>query len=199
MKLLAIVGSYRKGKIIDTLVNKAIEGAETNNKVETEKLYLVDKNIKYCKNCMTCRNDEPGKRIAECIIQDDMQEIYPLIDKAESFIFGTPVNIGTATAVMKTFLERICWVFAKPGKHPIDGCPEPRSPQRKRAIIIVSSGVVPPIFRIFCDDATSLIKSVCNSCLNAKVVGTLYAGAVEKRSLNPYLKKAYILGKKLLS
>jgi len=42
MKLLAIVGSYRKGKTIDSLIDSAIEGAKANNDtVEKEKIYLV--------------------------------------------------------------------------------------------------------------------------------------------------------------
>jgi multimeric flavodoxin WrbA len=39
MKIIAIMGSYRKGKTIDTLMDKAIEGAQaSNSKVEVEKI-----------------------------------------------------------------------------------------------------------------------------------------------------------------
>ena len=200
MNILAIMGSYRKGKTIDTLMNKAIEGTQANNNnIHVDKLYLVDKNIKYCKNCMVCRKDDPDKKIADCIIPDDMETIYPMIEEADGFIFGTPVNMGAVTAIMKTFLERTCWVFAKPGKYPIQGCPTPRTARKKRAIIIVSSGLIPPLFRRWCDDVTPLIKSHCMCHFNAKVSGSLYAGAVERRGLDGYLDKAYNLGKKLTS
>ncbi|MGA1864099.1 MAG: flavodoxin family protein [bacterium] len=200
MKILSIIGSYRKGMTIDTLVNKAIEGAKANNEnVTVDKIYLIDKRIEYCKNCMVCRNDDPNKEIAKCVISDDLQKIYPIINKADGFIFGTPINCGTVTAVMKTFLERTCWIFAKPGKRLINGCPEPRATRKKKAIIILSAGIIPSILRRFCDDATSLIKSNCEFCFNAKVLGTLYAGAVEKKGLNTYLNKAYKLGAKLTS
>ena len=198
MKILALMGSYRKGKTIDTLMDKAIEGATANSRdVQVDKLYLIDKNIGYCKNCMVCRKDDPKKKIAACVIRDDMDEIYPAIEQADAFIFGTPVNMGSATAVMKTFLERTCWVHAKPGNRPIRGCPTPRTDREKRAIIIVSSGIVPPVLRKWCDDATPLIKDHCQCHFNAKVLGSLYAGAVEKRGLEPYLDKACSLGKKL--
>ena len=200
MKVLAIVGSYRKGRTIDTLIDKAIEGAQANDPdSRVDKLYLIDKNIRYCKNCMACRKDDPSKNRADCVISDDMAAIYPVIEEADAFIFGTPVNEGTVTAVMKTFLERTTWVFAKPGKRPINGCPAPRTTKKKRAIIIVSSGIVPPLLRRWCDDATSLIKSHCDCILGARVMGSLYAGAVEKRGLEVYLNKAYKLGKKLTS
>jgi len=51
MRLLAIVGSYRKGKTVDTLIDAAIKGARAGREnVEVEKIHLVDKNVKYCKN-----------------------------------------------------------------------------------------------------------------------------------------------------
>ncbi|UCG58732.1 MAG: flavodoxin family protein [Phycisphaerales bacterium] len=201
MNILAVVGSYRKGKTIDTLIDKAIEGAKEGggDHVHVEKLYLIDKNIEYCKNCMVCRRDDPDKPIAKCIIADDMQTIYPMIEKADGFIFGTPVNMGAATAIMKTFLERTCWVLAKPGKRPIRGCPTPRTTRKKMAIIIVSSGIISPVFRRWCDDATPLIKSFCACHLNAKVLGSLYAGGVERKGMDIYLDEAYKLGKKLVS
>ena len=197
MKLLAISGSYRKGRSIDKLVERAIEGSLENSDVSVESIRLADRNIKYCTNCMVCRNDDPSKEIANCPIVDDMQEIYPAIQEADAFIFATPINIGTATAVMKTFLERTCWTLAKPGNKPIKGCPQPRTKKQKRAVIILSSGVVPPILRRFCDDASSLIKSSCGSSFGARVMGTLYAGALENRGMDRYLDKAYELGKRL--
>ena len=200
MKILSIIGSYRKGKTIDTLVDKAIEGVKSHNgDIQVDKLYLIDKKIEYCKNCMVCRNDDPEKEIARCVISDDLNMINPIIKGAAGFIFATPVNCGTVTAVLKTFLERTTWVFARPGKRPINGCPEPRSLKKKKAIIILSSGIIPPLFRRFCDDATSLIKSNSECCFNAKVIGSLYAGAVEKKGIETYLKKAYKLGEKLVS
>jgi multimeric flavodoxin WrbA len=196
-KILAIAGSYRKGKTIDTLMDRAVKGAESVEGVQVEKIYLIEKNIKYCTNCMVCKKDDREKNLARCVIADDMQEIYPKIDEADGFIFGTPVNIGHVTAVMKTFLERICWVTARQGNFPLKSCPVPRSKKKKKAIIIISSGIVPPLFRMWCDDATSLIKCVCDCNLGAGVIGSLYAGAVHVRGVEPYLDKAYRLGRKL--
>ncbi|OVE75579.1 hypothetical protein BVX97_04115 [bacterium E08(2017)] len=199
MKLLVINGGYRKGKTIDSLIEKAIEGAKQHPDVTIDSVRLVDKDIKYCTNCMVCRNDDKSKEIARCVISDDMQELYPLFNEADFYIFATPINCGTVTAVMKTFLERTVWVHGKPGKKPIDGCPQPRSTKKKRAIILMSTGIVPPLLRKLCDDATSLIKSNCDCAYNAKVIGSLYAGAIDKQGVDKYLDKALELGKKLTS
>jgi hypothetical protein len=108
--------------------------------------------------------------------------------------------MGYATAIMMAFLERICWTFAKPeGKIlSIHGCPIPRSNKQRKAIIIVTSGIVPPLFRRFCDQATALIRQTIKDSLNAKTVGDLYAGDIEHRGVAYYYEKAFKLGKKLV-
>ncbi len=200
MKILSIIGTYRKGKTIDTLVSRAVEGAMAkNSKITVDKIYLIDKRIEYCKNCMTCRNDDSDKEIVDCIISDDLDAVFPMVQEADALIFGSPINCGTVTAVMKTFLERTCWTLAKPGDNPLPGCPEPRGTKKRKAIIILSTGIIPPDLRKHCDDATSLIESNCQCCFNAKVVGTLYAGAVEVKGLSPYIDDAFKLGEMLVA
>ncbi len=90
--------------------------------------------------------------------------------------------------------------FAKPeGKLlSIYGCPIPRLNKNRKSIIIVTSGIIPPLFRRFCDDATSLIKQTVKDSLNAKTVGDMYAGDIEHRGVDYYLDKAFNLGRKLV-
>ncbi|HUT87330.1 MAG TPA: flavodoxin family protein [Candidatus Heimdallarchaeota archaeon] len=198
MRVVAVMGSYRKGKTIDTLVDKAIEGVESvDSEAEVEKITLVDRDIQYCRNCGVCRNDDPAKPIARCAIDDDMQEILPVMREADAYIFGVPIFEGIVNAVTKTFLERICWTLARAGRWPVRGCPEPRTDRPKRVIAILSTGLIVPVLRRFCDDATSLIKTTIGDLLNAKLVGTLYAGAVEKVGIECYLVAAQKLGRKL--
>jgi len=63
----------------------------------------------------------------------------------------------------------------------------------------MSSGLIVPILRVFCDDATSLIKNTIGDSLNAKLIGTLYAGGIEKIGMDRYMAKALNLGRKLAS
>lgn len=200
MNIVAIMASYRKGRTIDTLVDQAIAGALAANPDATaEKITLIDKQIEYCRNCMTCRNDDPSKPLATCVIQDDMQAIYPVLDAADAYIIGTPINMGNETALLKTFLERSCFVLAKPEKSLFSAAPTPRNLRKRQAVAILSTGVVPPWLRLFSDDATPLIKDFCNNVLNARLIDSLYAGAIEKRTVDYYTKAAYQLGRELVT
>ena len=201
MNLLAIVASPRKGRATDTLVDKAIDGVKFKSpECHVKKLHLIDHNIQFCKNCLSCRDSKTNEPVAKCSIRDDMDYIREEVLKSDSLIFGTPVHMGYATAIMMTFLERICWTFAKPeGKIlTIDGCPVPRSNKKRKAIIIVISGIVPPLYRRFCDDATKLIKQTVKDSLNAKTVADMYAGDIEHKGVDYYLERAFNLGKKLI-
>jgi len=200
MNLLAIVGSSRKGKATDTLVDKAIEGVKSKaSKCNVKKINLIEHDIKFCKNCLTCRDSKTKEPVARCSIRDDMDNINEDVLKSDCLIFGTPVHMGFATGIMMTFMERICWTFAKPeGKYlTISACPIPRSNKKRKAVIIVTSGIVPPIYRRFCDDATSLIRQTAKDSLNAKTVGDMYAGDIEHRGVEYYIDKAFRLGVKL--
>jgi hypothetical protein len=65
------------------------------------------------------------------------------------------------------------------------------------SVIIVTSGIVPPIYRRFCDDATKLIKRTVKDSLNAETMGDMYAGDIEPRGVDYYFDKAFKLGRKL--
>lgn len=201
MNILAIVGSPRKGKATDTLVDKAIEGAKSRAPdCSVKKINLIDYNIQHCRNCLACRDAKTGEPVAKCIIRDDMDHISVDILNSDGLIFGTPVHMGYATGLMMCFLERICWTFASPEKnYPfVRGCPLPRSNKKRKSITIVTSGIVPPILKRFCNQAAPMIKGVIRDSLNAETVGEMYAGDIEHRGVDRYLDRAFRLGTKLV-
>jgi NAD(P)H-dependent FMN reductase len=200
MNLLAINGSPRKGKATDRLIDKAVEGAGARHPdCLAKKINLADHDIQYCLNCLACRDAVTGEPYVKCAIDDDMSGIYDDLVESDALILGTPVHSGYPTALMMAFLERITWTFAKPEKRylTISGCPLPRSVKERQAIIIVTSGIIPPMYRYFCDWATKCLKDILRYSVNAKTVGDLYAGDIEHRGAEFYFDKAKELGKKL--
>ncbi len=200
MKLLAVMGSPRKGKATDLLVDKAVEGAlYARPLMETTKIVLAEHDVRSCTNCLVCRDRVTDDPLSPCSIRDDMDGIYDLVLQSDLLVFGTPLHMGYATSQMMAFLERICWTFAKPeGKAlTLSACPVPRSGKKRRSATIITNGIVPPIYRKLCDDASSLIRKTVKDSLNGKTVGSLYAGNIEGRGPEYYFRKAFDLGRKL--
>ncbi len=103
MKILGIVGSKRKKGNTSSLVLKALESAKGDG-VETDVIFLGDYSIKGCTGCEGCRDTY------KCVINDDMQKIYPLLLEADGIILGSPTYFYNVTADVKAFIDR-CYCF----------------------------------------------------------------------------------------
>ena len=102
-KIMAIIGSPRKGSNTEILTDSVIEGCKSKGPVEIEKFFIVDKNIEYCNGCLSCV--EPGAQ--GCVIDDDMDELLEKMVECDGLIFGTPNHVRSATAPMVNFLSRM--------------------------------------------------------------------------------------------
>ncbi|MBW1811954.1 MAG: flavodoxin family protein [Deltaproteobacteria bacterium] len=195
-KVVGIVGSYRKGHIIDSAVSAVLKAARDTG-AETTKIYLSDKNIEFCTNCRTC-TQEHGPR-GKCIHDDDMDAILTEIETADGVVLGSPINFSTVTALMKRFTERLVVYAYWPWS-----TPEPKfrltEPVRK-AVIITSSAAPAFIGRILMPNALAVLKAA-SKCVGAKVVRQLYvglaAGDKDQNLSNRAFIKAYKAGKKLV-
>jgi hypothetical protein len=199
MNVAAIMGSPRKGKATDRLTTAALDGVLSfHPQARVSVINLVERDIRHCLNCLTCR-DNPAVPYAPCAIKDGMEAIYPVLDASDALILASPAHMGQVTALMLSFWERVCWTFAKPTRRilTIGGIPEPRTPKKRVAAIIVVSGVAPPWARWLADDATPFLRAVARDSLNCRAVGGLYAGAVEHRGVDAYVAKARALGGRL--
>jgi multimeric flavodoxin WrbA len=104
MKIMAIVGSPRKGSNTDILIDKVIEGAQSKADVELEKIYLYEANIKYCNGCGAHSILQGSK---DCPLPDDMAGILKRMQEADGFIFGSPNHGRTISAGMTNFFSRM--------------------------------------------------------------------------------------------
>lgn len=100
MKILGIVGSKRKTGNTAVLVETALKSAE-NLGIETQTIYLGDYNIKGCTGCEGCKDTY------RCVIKDDMQKLYPLIEQSDAVILGSPTYFYNISSDMKAFIERM--------------------------------------------------------------------------------------------
>ena len=103
-KLLAIVGSPRKGGNTDILVDEALDAFRSAGG-DTEKVFLNSLKIKPCQGCFTCMDGDGLDSV--CIQNDDMTELYQKLFSADAFIWATPIYMWSPTAQMKIFLDRL--------------------------------------------------------------------------------------------
>jgi len=99
MKVLGIYGSPRKGGNTDQLLDKVLEGARSAG-AEVKRVYVRDLNLCGCIECGGC--DTTGA----CVVQDDMQKVYPLLDWAEIIFLASPIFFYGVTAQAKALIDR---------------------------------------------------------------------------------------------
>ena len=104
-KVVAIVGSYRKGGTIDTAVQAVLAGAREHG-AETQTIYLTDQHIEFCKNCRAC-TQTPGAEGVRCGQEDDLELMLREIEAADAVVLASPVNYYNVTAIFRNFLERL--------------------------------------------------------------------------------------------
>jgi multimeric flavodoxin WrbA len=100
MKAIGIVGSPRKNGNTEIMVEHCLK-AIAEEGIEIELVTLAAKNIRGCIHCGHC-HEHPG----DCSIKDDMQAIRKKMVDADAIIVASPVYFGSATALVKGFLER---------------------------------------------------------------------------------------------
>ena len=183
MNVLALNATYRPAKTTTRLAQSALEGAASVG-ADTEMVMLREKNIQFCKNCLTCYKDLKSE-IAPCTIKDDVGEILEKIRDADGIIMASPVHCGFVTGLMMVFIERITFRLCRPtGEYMgLKGCPEPRLTGKARAVAtIVSAGGMPIEMREYCDVGTPWLKETA-VFFNGECIGDIYAGAVFTRKL----------------
>lgn len=99
MKTVGILGSAREGGNTEILLDIALEEAR-NLGGSTSKITLRDKVIAQCDGCMGCA------QTGECVIQDDMQEVYKQLREADGIIWATPVYFWSMSGLTKIALDR---------------------------------------------------------------------------------------------
>jgi multimeric flavodoxin WrbA len=169
--IVAIVGTYRKGGVIDTAVDQILKAAADSG-VQTSKIYLIDKHIEFCTNCRDCLQ-YAGVDRGVCRHHDDMGAILDSLESADALVIASPINFYNVTAVTRKFLERLVvygyWPWGQPS-------PKFRITKLSKKAVIVTASAAPAFLgKFFFRPALTALKTIAKS-LGAKVVQSLYFG-----------------------
>ena len=169
-KVVAILGTYRKGGTLDVTVEAILEGARAR-RATTSTIYLTDKHIEFCTNCRQC-TQEPGPARGKCRQDDDLEAIVSEIEAAEAVVLASPVNCGNATAIFRCFMERLIgcsyWPWGQPA-------PKARSHVHTLKAALVASSAMPGFLIPLATGTSKALRSTAK-ILGAKTVASLWIG-----------------------
>jgi len=196
VRITAIVGTYRRGGIVDSAVDEILALAKEEG-AEVGKIYLIDKSIEFCTNCRAC-SQKPGERRGECPQKDEMAAILDEIERSDGLILASPMNFWSVTALMKRFIERlVCFAYWPWGQ----AGPKTRDTRHDKRAVIVCSCAAPAILARLGTRMSGLLKTAAG-LLGAKTVGVLFMGLSamkqDQKLSGRNRKKARALGKRLM-
>jgi len=185
MKILGINGSPRIGGNTDILLDKVLEGASVNG-ASTEKIVLNKLKFSPCQECEDMRDD------GECIIKDDMRQLYRKIKDADAVVFASPIFFGSISAQAKKMIDRFQCLWRL--KYILNK--DTGYKKKKAAFISVEGSDREDFF----ENARSIVKNLF-ATINAEYAGELFCSKVdEKAGILKHagcLEKAFELGVKL--
>jgi len=184
-QVLVILGSPRKKGNSSTLAARISRGAKSAG-AAVETLFLHDLKISPCRGCDTCKKDDSKG----CAINDDMQEIYRKLIKADAWVIASPVYWFTMSAQTKIFMDR-CYALPAYAKNPFAG---------KRIAIAMSYGDIDAV-KSGCVNALRTFQDAFRYT-RSKVVGMVYGSAMKAGEIvnnKALMREAEELGKLLVS
>ena len=157
----------------DALIGAAMEEAKEHG-AKVHLIHIREKRIGFCRACDGCmRND------GTCVLNDDMEEILKLFQKADVLVLATPVYFYGISAQMKTFIDRTYPIWQHLGK--------------KEVYYIISAGLGEDILERSLGDLDGFVEHL----EEYRIAGRIYATDVMEAGLVKNLdvfEKAYQMG-----
>jgi multimeric flavodoxin WrbA len=97
--ILILKGSPREKGNSSVLADQVAAGAVADG-AQVESVYLHGLDIRPCDACELCQNN------GTCVIEDDMQSLYPKLASADAILLASPVYWFTFSAQLKLCIDR---------------------------------------------------------------------------------------------
>ena len=181
--IVIVKGSPRREGNSASLAEQVAAGAQAAG-AEVESFYLHGMDINPCDACDACQSAP----YEGCIVEDDMQLLYPRLEEADALVIASPVYWFTVSAQTKLFMDR-CYALRDE-----DGW----SFRDKKIGIVMVYGDSDP----FNSGAVNAFRTFQDGFgyVGAEIVGFVYGSASnpgEVRENEKLMAKAFELGQKL--
>lgn len=109
MRIVGISGSPRAGGNTDLILQESLEAAKAEG-ADVNLIRVSDYHLLPCNGCMTCFSTK------KCVNEDDGENLYQEIVKADGVIMGSPSYFQGVTAQMKIFIDRVGFLALARGR-----------------------------------------------------------------------------------
>lgn len=98
-KVIGIAGSPRRNGNSERALDSVLKGVEMAGNY-VEKIVICDMKVSPCNSCGGCHAN------GICVIDDDMQKMYPKFIEADGVIVASPLYFMGVSAQLKAFIDR---------------------------------------------------------------------------------------------
>jgi multimeric flavodoxin WrbA len=187
MEVVAICASPRsKGNtaaLVEALLKGAHEAGAMTTRFDPSKLKICD-----CDACRACLESAESR----CICDDDMQQIYDALLRADVWVFATPVYFWSVSAPMKRVIDRLYAFYTEEGgwRLGLEGT-------RKGAVIVVQADPDRETPERVAEYLSSVMKDLRVETIGS-IIGPSLGNPGDAEKHPELLEQARELGKKLV-
>ena len=138
-KVLGLLGSPLSDGNTAKLLARALKGAEDAG-CTVEKIEVASLDFQACMEMMFCKDHDT------CILDDDMQQIYPKFKEMDSLIIATPVMTMGIPGKLKSMMDRFQVFFAAKYMRKKPFISKERRMDRRGLFICISGMKIPEVF-----------------------------------------------------
>lgn len=138
-KIIGLLGSPLTEGNTAQLLDRALKGAEDAG-CEVEKIVVVNLDFQACQEMMFCKEHET------CILDDDMQAMYPKFRDIGGLIVATPVMTMGIPGKLKSFIDRFQVFFMAKYVRKKPFISKEKKKERKGLFICISGMNIPEVF-----------------------------------------------------
>ena len=138
-KVIGLLGSPLSDGNTAKLLDRALKGAEDAG-CTVEKIEVGSLDFQACQEMMFCKDHDT------CIMDDDMQQLYPKFKEMDGLILATPVMTMGIPGKLKSMMDRFQVFFMAKYMRKKPFISKERSVERRGLFICISGMKIPEVF-----------------------------------------------------